>query len=82
MRSVEAWVEAAAGLAMLVCDRVGALQAHDTLLREVAPEARDATRAIITVLYDAGLVKCYSGGNAVPLPHATHLRFLDAGADA
>lgn len=75
-------VEAAAGLAMLVCDRVGVLQALDTLVREVAPEARDATRAVITVLYEAGLVKCYSGGNAVPLPHATHLRFLDAGADA
>ena len=48
---------------MLVCDRVGVLQAHETLLKEVAPEARDATRAIITVLYDAGLVnmssKCY-----------------------
>ena len=67
---------------MLVCDRAVVLQALDTLVREVAPEVRDATRAVITVLYEAGLVKCYRGGNAVPLPHATHLRFLDAGADA
>ena len=41
-----------------------------------------ATRAIITILYEADLVKCYRAGNAVPLVHATHLRFLDAGADA
>ena len=70
---------AAAVLDMLTSDRLGALLTWCTLKGEIPVERQAKAEEIIALLHSHGLVKGYSGGNAVPLHAASHLRFLVGG---
>ena len=72
---------AAAQLDMLTSESIGQLEVADDLVNGVAESERPAVRALITQLHSHGIVKGYANGNAVPLPHATHLRFLVGGTE-
>ena len=64
---------------MLTSDRLGALLTWCTLKGEIPVERQAKAEEIIALLHSQGLVKGYSGGNAVPLHAASHLRFLVGG---
>ena len=50
-----------------------------TLKGGIPVERQAKAEAIIALLHSHGLVKGYSGGNAVPVHAASHLRFLVGG---
>ena len=70
---------AAAVLDMLTSDRIGELLVWGTLKGEIPAERQAKAEEIIAMLHSHALVKGYSGGNAVPLHAASHLRFLVGG---
>ena len=70
---------AAAVLDMLTSDRLGELLVWGTLKGEIPAERQAKAEEIIAMLHSHTLVKGYSGGNAVPLHAASHLRFLVGG---
>ena len=64
---------------LFVCESIGELLVWGTLKGEIPAERQAKAEEIIAMLHSHALVKGYSGGNAVPLHAASHLRFLVGG---